>query len=118
MRLFTPGGAIVSERGCYEAVDLSSGAEGGQCCSYGSVSLGCRFVGHQGCCDGCRDRRVGVSVARQRQCEVIILCADAQRCGDVQIADLIRAHQPIPGDFSGPGLRVDQVGAAACCQGG
>ena len=116
------GGAIVCQRCCYEAVDLSSGAEGCQCCCDSSVSLGCGLVGQQRRGDGSCDCSIGfgnaVSVARQRQCEVIILCADAQRCCDVQIADLIRPNQPVPGNFSGPSLRVDQVGAAAGGQGG
>ena len=34
----------------------------------------------------------------------------------MQIADLVRPDQPIPGDFSGPGLRVDQISATAHCQ--
>ena len=116
------GGTVVSQRGCYEPVDFCCGAEGHQCRSYGSISLGRSLVEQQGGSDGSCDRCIclgnAVSVAGQGQREIVILHADAQRCCGVQIADLVCPNQPIPGNFPKPGLRVDQIGSAACCQGG
>ena len=62
----------------------------------------------------CPWRPLGVTKGPRK----LTLHTHTQRRTDVQIADLVRPDQPILGDFSGPGLRVDQISATARCQGG
>ena len=97
-------------------VHLRSSAVGGQGRGDGRVALG-RLEGRQGGRDGRRDGRVGlghaVAVAGQAQREMVVLEADAQGRVEMEIAQGVGAQQQVPGDFSRPGLGVDQVAAPA-----
>ena len=57
--------------------------------------------------------RFGVAVHREGQGPVVVGQLDAQRRHGVQVADLVRAGEEVPGHVPGPGGSIDEIGGAA-----
>ena len=64
-------------------------------------------------CDGVVGLLRGVRITAKAQSPVVVGELDAQGARGVDVADLVRAGQQVPGHIPQPGGGVDEVGGAA-----
>ena len=100
-------GAIVGQLGVRVALGLVDGRHDG------GGDFGSREVIGEGRGDCVVGLLRGVRIAAEAQGPVVVGELDAQGARGVQVADLVRAGQKVPGHVAQPGGGVDQVGGAA-----
>ena len=99
--------AIVGQLGVGVGLALVDGRH------HGDGHFGSREIIRQSRGDGVVCLLGRVSIAAEAQGPVVVGELDAQGARGVQVADLVRAGQQVPGHVPQPGRGVDQVGGAA-----
>ena len=100
-------GAVIGQLGVRVALGLVDGRHDG------GSDFGSREVIGQSRGDGVVRLLGRARIAREAQGPVVVGQSYAQGAGGVQVTDLVRAGQQVPGHVPQPGGGVDQVGGAA-----